>query len=102
MLAGLLQMCADDLASAPQQPITLVFEHPAARYRLAPDGAGWSLTISAGDGTDDGTDDTAPEVRSTVHDFVSWGTKRSDWREAVTGDTAEPDVAEVLDAIKVI
>jgi hypothetical protein len=37
-----------------------------------------------------------------VHDFVSWGTKRTDWRTAVTGDVGSDDVAAVLDAINII
>jgi hypothetical protein len=41
-------------------------------------------------------------VTTSAHDFVSWGTKRSDWRESTTGDTADPYVAAVLDAINVI
>ena len=44
----------------------------------------------------------APTVHTTVHDFVSWGTKRSDWRDVVTGDTDNADLATVLDAINII
>jgi hypothetical protein len=102
MLAGLPQMCATELAAAAQQPVNLVFEGPGGgAFVLAPgaDGAetGWTVT--------EGTHEGAPTVTTTVHDFVSWGTKRSDWRTQVTctvGDAGDESVAGVLDAINVI
>ena len=94
MLAGLPQMCAEALAAAPQRPVNLVFEGDGGGdYVLAPGPDGWTV--------DPGTDPAAPTVRSSVHDFVSWGTKRSDWRLSVTGDV-DDDVAVVLDAINII
>jgi uncharacterized protein (TIGR03083 family) len=97
MLAGLPQMCADELAGVAAQPVNLVFEGPAANtWCLTPGdaGAGWVVA--------NGADDDAPVVRTTAHDFVSWGTKRADWRDSTTGDVTNPGVAEVLDAINVI
>jgi hypothetical protein len=42
-------------------------------------------------------------VVSTAHDFVSWGTKRRDWRDSgVRVDGDEAYAAQVLDAINVI
>jgi uncharacterized protein (TIGR03083 family) len=99
MLAGLPQMCADALADAPAQPVNLVFDGPAANsWCLTPgDPAAGPRWVVA-----NGADDDAPVVRTTAHDFVSWGTKRSDWRGSSTGDVANPDVGAVLDAINVI
>ncbi len=95
MLAGLPQMCADELAAAPDQTVNLVFEGPGGgRFVLAPDTEQW--TVAEGAAPD------APTVVTSVHDFVSWGTKRSDWRESVSGDTDSSDVAAVLDAINII
>ncbi|MEM8619474.1 MAG: maleylpyruvate isomerase N-terminal domain-containing protein [Actinomycetota bacterium] len=94
MLAGLPQMNAAELAAAPAQPINLVFDEPASSWTLAPGEDGWTIAETAVDG--------APAVRSTVHDFVSWGTERSSWRDMVTGDVDAPGVAGVLDAINVI
>jgi hypothetical protein len=95
MLAGLPQMCAEALASAPQQTINMVFDGPGGgSFVLAPGADVWTVT--------EGSDPEAPTVRSTVHDFVSWGTKRSDWRDVVTGDTEDAAVAAVLDAINII
>ncbi|BAN00338.1 maleylpyruvate isomerase family mycothiol-dependent enzyme [Ilumatobacter coccineus] len=99
MLAGLPQMCADALASAPQQPINLVFDGPAAHsFCLTPgDPAAGPQWIIA-----NGADDDAPVIRTTAHDFISWATKRADWRDTSTGDVSQPTVAAVLDVVNVI
>lgn len=95
MLAGVPQMCADELAAASRQPINLVFDGPGGgAYVLAPGEGAWTIEATS--------DPSAPTVRTTVHDFVSWGTKRADWRTSVSGDTDRDDVASVLDAINVI
>ncbi len=100
MLAGLPQMCAVELAGATQQPVNLVFDGPGGGvFALVPgddDGTG-SWTVVEGARAD------APTVTTSVHDFVSWGTKRSDWRTQVTVAGADDAaVASVLDAINVI
>jgi len=88
-------MCAVDLAAGPQVAVNLVFDGPAGgTYVLAPGADGWTVLPNV--------DDEAPIVRSNVHDFISWGTKRADWRDSVTGDVDRDDVAAVLDAINVI
>ena len=95
MLAGTPQMCADALAAASQQPLNLVFDGPGGgAYVLAPGEGAWTIEATS--------DPSAPTVHTTVHDFVSWGTKRADWRTSVSGDTDRDDVASVLDAINVI
>jgi hypothetical protein len=95
MLAGLPQMCADELAAAPALAVNLKFEGPGGgSFVLAPGDDGWTVT--------EGERPDAPTIRTSVHDFVSWGTKRSDWRDVVSGDVDNPDVASVLDAINVI
>ncbi len=99
MLAGLPQMCADALAGAPAQPLNLVFDGPAAHsYCLSPgDPVVGPLWVVA-----NGADDDAPVVRTTAHDFISWGTKRADWRGTSTGDVSDPAVVSILDAINII
>lgn len=98
MLAGLPQMCAAALAEAPAQPVVLAFDGPGGgTYTLAPGSPLWTV----GEGATSG----AAVARTTVHDFVSWGTKRSDWRACVQLDGADgvgASVAAVLDAINVI
>ena len=99
MLAGLPQMCAEELATVPKQAVNLVFDGPAANsYCITPgDAAAGPRWVVA-----NGADDDAPVIRSTAHDFVSWGTKRTDWRNTSTGDVSNPAVASVLDAINII
>jgi hypothetical protein len=75
--------------------VNLVFDGPGGgSFLLAPGDDGWSVT--------EGSDPDAPTVTTTVHEFVSWGTKRSDWRDSVTGDVDRDGVADVLDAINII
>lgn len=96
MLAGLPQMCAQALADAPRQGVNLVFEGPAAStYTLAPGDDMWTVTPGSTSGW--------PTLATTAHAFVSWGTKRADWRDhgRLSGD-ATGDAAAVLDAINVI
>ena len=95
MLAGLPQMCAVELGAVAPQAVNVVFEGPAGgSFLLAPGSDGWTVS--------EGADPDAPTIFTSVHDFVSWGTRRSDWRDEVTGDTDNPDVASVLDAINII
>jgi uncharacterized protein (TIGR03083 family) len=95
MLAGIPQMCTAELAGAPQKAVNLVLEGPGGgTYVVAPGTDGWTIA--------EGSDAEAPVVTTSTHDFVSWGTKRSDWSESTTGDTSNPDVVAVLDAINVI
>lgn len=95
MLAGLPQMCADELSAAPSQAVNIVFEGAGGgSYLLAPGADGWTVS--------EGVDGDAPTIVTSVHDFVSWGTKRSDWRDEVSGDTDRPGVDVVLDAINII
>lgn len=99
MLAGLPQMCASELAGVPLQPVNLVFDGPAANsWCLTPGdpGVGPRWVVA------NGADDDAPVVRTTAHDFVSWGTKRADWRSSSTGDVSNDAVSAVLDAINII
>ena len=95
MLAGLPQMCAAALAEAPDRSVNLVFDGPAGGgWLVAPGAGGWTVTEES--------DPAAPTIHTRVHDFVSWGTKRSDWRDSATGDIDDADAATVLDAINII
>jgi uncharacterized protein (TIGR03083 family) len=95
MLGGLPQMCAEELAVV-DRPLNLVFTGPgAASFVLRPG----SPYISIEPGTEPG----ATTVTSGAHEFVSWGTKRRNWRSmGVTVDGNEAYAATVLDAINVI
>jgi uncharacterized protein (TIGR03083 family) len=96
MLAGLPQMCADALAML-DRPVDLVFEGPG--------GGTWSLMpgtplVSVEPGQAEGAVAT---ITSTAHDFVSWGTKRRNWRDMGVHLEGDTDYATaVLDAINII
>ncbi len=95
MLAGLPQMCADELAKGPQVGINLVFEGPAASsWTIAPGDPLWTVTA--------GRDSALPSAVSTVHDFISWGTKRAPWSQSVRWEDDGSRVSAVLDAINII
>ena len=96
MLAGLPQMCREGLATAPRQGVNLVFEGAGASvWTLAPGDDLWTVSsgITAG----------LPTFTSTAHAFVSWGTKRADWRDhGILNDNSSGAAAHVLDVINVI
>lgn len=95
MLAGLPQMCAAELDAGPDQVVNLVFDGPAAdTFCISPGPDGWTVANHR--------DVDAPVIHTTAHDFVSWGTKRTDWRGTSTGDVGNERVSAVLDAINII
>jgi hypothetical protein len=91
MLAGLPQMCADALAAC-TVGVNLTFADLGTTWAVAPGTDGWTARERAVDGL--------ATVTTTAHDFVSWGTKRADWR--AMGVVADGAVAATLDACNVI
>lgn len=95
MLAGLPQMCSEALAAAPQQGVNLVFDGPAAgSWIVAPGDPLWTVT--------EGRDPSLPSAVSTIHDFISWGTKRASWSSMVRWEGDGSRASAVLDAINII
>lgn len=95
MLAGLPQMCAEALTRAPRVGLNLVFEGPAASsWIISPGDPQWSVTP--------GVDAALVSAVSTVHDFVSWGTKRAPWSRSVRWEGDSSQASAVLDAINII
>lgn len=96
MLMGLPQMCADALSTAPRQAINLYFDGVVAgAFVLEPGEPLWTVRSGSMEG--------APSVLTHAHHFVSWGTKRSDWRATSTVSGADADAVNVvLDAINII
>jgi hypothetical protein len=96
MLTGIPQMCAEALSRC-SRGVNLRFDGDVSRtvaLRPGADGAAaWTVTP--------GADEDLPTARTTAHDFVSWGTKRSDWRASVV-ELTDPAAADTLDAINVI
>jgi uncharacterized protein (TIGR03083 family) len=99
MFAGLPAMCASALAAAGlDRVLNVVLTGPGAgEWQLSPVADDGSTTVTTGTSTDAGA-----TVTSSAHNFVSWGTKRSDWRASATvvGDAAW--AAPILDAINII
>jgi hypothetical protein len=97
MLAGLPQMQPRELEIL-TRPLVLVLTGPGGgEWTLHPAGADGLITIAAG--ADPGAGAT---VTSSAHDFVSWGTCRSSWRQACTVSGDEQYSAAVLDVINII
>jgi uncharacterized protein (TIGR03083 family) len=96
MLAGLPAMCRDQLTvTAP-----LVLELTGAgggSWLIGPPDSDGLVSVAPGS-----SGEAAASVHSTAHDFVSWGTKRSDWRSACRIEGDAEYAATVLDAINVI
>lgn len=92
MLAGLPQMCAGALAEC-TQGVNLEFTDLGGEsYRIETGSPGWTVSV--------GSDPSLPTATTTAHDFISWGTKRADWRSF--GVSADGAAAVTLDAINVI
>ena len=96
MMTGVPQMCTDALAGC-HQGVNLEFGDIEQTWSLAPgpEGGRWTVTAGATPGL--------PTAATTAHDFVSWGTKRADWRGlGVAGIVHAGAAADTLDAINVI
>lgn len=96
MLTGVPQMCADALGAC-TQGVALHFADIEQTWSLlpGPDGGLWTVSPTTIAGL--------PVATTRAHDFVSWGTKRADWRDlGVTGIVLQGAAADTLDALNVI
>lgn len=94
MLAGIPQMCTEALAAC-DLGVNLVFtdlRHSVFVLRPGEPGELWTVLP--------GTDDSLPICVTSAHAFVSWSTKRDDWR--THAQLTDPAAAATLDAINVI
>lgn len=94
MLAGIPQMNAEALAAC-DHGVNLVFtdlRHSVHTLRPGAPGDLWTVAP--------GADDSLAIVVTSAHEFVSWATKRSDWRAHV--QLTDQAAAPTLDAINVI
>lgn len=94
MMAGLPQMCAEALAPL-RVGVNFVFtdlQHVTHRLVRAPGDGPWETQV--------GHDAHHPVVVTSAHEFVSWGTKRSDWRDHT--QLTDESAAATLDAIDII
>jgi uncharacterized protein (TIGR03083 family) len=94
MLTGLPQMCPA-VEAVLDRPIVLRLTGPGGgEYTLAPGPARPVVT--------EGSAGPAAAVTSSAHDFVLWGTKRTDWRPDTTIEGDRDYAAAVLDAINIV
>lgn len=97
MLAGLPWMCADALATL-DRPVALVLDGPGGgSWTIAPGGPDGRVTVTEGAAAD-----VAATATSDTHSFVSWGTRRSPWRDHVTVTGDEGIATRFLDAVNII
>lgn len=99
MLAGLPQMCATQLRDVVTAPVGMVLEGPG--------GGSWVIEVPGDSGlcqvTPGSPTTAAATLTSSVHDFVSWGTRRKSWREGSVNISGDADLAAaVADAINII
>lgn len=95
MITGMPQM-QKNLGASLSAPIVLVLTGPGGgEWTIAPSGS--DIVVTAG-----ASAAAVATVSSSGHDFVDWGTQRSNWRGhcSVTGD--ESVVARFLDALNII
>ncbi|MCE2764845.1 MAG: maleylpyruvate isomerase family mycothiol-dependent enzyme [Ilumatobacteraceae bacterium] len=95
MITGMPQM-QQNLGASLSAPIVLVLTGPGGgEWTIAPSGS--DIVVTAG-----ASAAAVATVSSSGHDFVDWGTQRSNWRGhcSVTGD--ESVVARFLDALNII
>lgn len=97
MIAGLPRMQPAEMAETITQPLRLELTGPG--------GGSWLLTpAQAGGlvGADEVDGEVVATITSTAHDFVSWGTQRSSWRDhcSIDGDAAAAE--PFLDALNII
>ncbi|MEI7547382.1 MAG: maleylpyruvate isomerase N-terminal domain-containing protein [Actinomycetota bacterium] len=94
MMAGAPQMCAEALSHC-HTGVNFVFtdlQHVFYTLRPGDHGGPWVVTT--------GTDDRYPVAVTSAHEFISWATKRDDWRPhtQITHDS----VSKTLDALNII
>lgn len=97
MIAGLPQMQPEEMRAV-TAPLVLALTGPGGgEWTLRPAGTNGLITITEGSGAD-----AVATVTSSAHDFVSWGTRRSPWRDScvLAGDAVY--AVTVLDAINII
>ncbi len=97
MLAGLPQMQVEELAAAVQEPLLLDLTGPGGgQWVIGPADESGLVSVS------EGSAEVAATITSSAHDFVSWGTKRSDWRQACSIDGNSDAATAFLDTVNII
>lgn len=97
MIAGVPRMQPDEIATVVSQPIRLTLTGPGGgSWLLSPAVDGGLVDVSEGDG------DGVAVITSSAHDFVKWGTKRSDWRASCTIEGDAEAAGAFCDTLNII
>lgn len=96
MMAGLAQMCRAQLTIVDRPWVLELTGAGSGTFTVHPVGADGLVSVVEERG------DAVATVTSTAHDFVSWGTQRSSWRDScqLRGDSEY--LRSILDAINII
>ncbi|MDO8363309.1 MAG: maleylpyruvate isomerase N-terminal domain-containing protein [Actinomycetota bacterium] len=94
MLAGVPQMCAEALQGCTTGVAFVFTDLHHVLYTLRPGAPGELWQVAHG------TDAALPVCVTSAHEFVSWATKRSDWRPHV--QLTNQAAAATLDALNII
>jgi uncharacterized protein (TIGR03083 family) len=98
MLAGLPLMQPVELPPVVTRPLGLRLTGPGGgEWTIQPAADGGAITV-----TDGIAGDAAATITSSAHDFVSWGTKRCDWRGCSTLEGDEDYASHVLDTLNIV
>ncbi len=101
MIAGIPKMQPAEIAEAVSAPLILELTGAGGgRWLIAPAGDGELVTIVEVDG--DASAEATATIRSSAHDFVSWGTKRTDWRDACAVEDDTALATAFLDTLNII
>lgn len=103
MLAGVPRMQPTEMAALITEPLELRLTGPGGgTWTLLPAGEDDLIEVREVAERDGEHDDAAATITSSGHDFVSWGTKRADWRStcSIEGDAAYAE--SFLDTVNII
>lgn len=102
MMAGLPPMCSAQLTMV-DKPLRIDFTGPAASsWIIGPATDGSDGMVTCVEAASDSDVKSAAVVTSTVADYVSWGTQRSNWADTCTVSGDVDYAASVLAAINII
>jgi uncharacterized protein (TIGR03083 family) len=101
MIAGVPQMQPIEIAQAVTAPLVLKLTGAGGgRWLISPAVDGGLVTLAEIDTDAEVT--AAATISSSAHDFVSWGTKRSDWRQACALEGDDAAATSFLDTLNII
>ena len=103
MLAGVPRMQPTEMAALITEPLELRLTGPGGgTWMLLPAREDGLIEVSEASEQGDERGDAAATITSSSHDFVSWGTKRADWRSTCSIEGNAAYAESFLDTIDII